>query len=261
MPPTLLEELLRQHPEMDEREARGRIMRGDVLIGTTEVAKPGMSVREGSELSLRPARRFVSRAGLKLEGAIEGLGIEPKGKTVVDGGSSTGGFTDCLLRHGAAHVYSVDVGTNQLAWPLRKDRRVTVLEGTNVMSLGSSSFSVPPDWAVCDLSFRSIRAAAAHLVGLVSERRLLALVKPQFEWMDPPPGFHGVVPAGELLGILSALVSDLSAEGLAVEAVRASSLSGRRGNREFFFLISPGAKGRAACGEAELEAALREGVA
>jgi 23S rRNA (cytidine1920-2'-O)/16S rRNA (cytidine1409-2'-O)-methyltransferase len=259
MPPTLLEELLRQHPEMEERAARGRIMRGDVLIGTSEVAKPGMRVLEGVELRLRPARRFVSRAGLKLEGAMAGLGIEVRGKTVIDAGSSTGGFTDCLLRHGAARVYSVDVGRNQLAWSLRTDPRVTVLEGTNVMVLGPGSFSTRPELAVCDISFRSIRGAAAHLVDLVSDGSLLALVKPQFEWRDPPPGFRGVVAAGDLMPVLSALLSDLGDEGLAVEAVCASALAGRRGNREFFFLISRGGRGRAACGEAELQAALREG--
>lgn len=261
MPPTLLEELLRQHPEMDEREARGRIMRGDVLIGTSEAAKPGMPVREGVELRLRPARRFVSRAGLKLEEAIGRLGIEVEGTTVIDAGSSTGGFTDCLLRHGAARVYSVDVGVNQLAWKLRCDPRVTLLEGTNVTSLCPASFPAAPDWAVCDLSFRSIRGAARHLVELVSRRRLLALVKPQFEWTDAPPSFRGVVPAEALPAILSALVTDLAREGLAVEAMHASALAGRRGNREFFFLLGRSTGDRGGCGEAELRAALGEGLA
>lgn len=260
MPRTLLEELLRQHPEMTEREARGRIMRGDVLLGTVAATKVGMSVDGGAPLSLRPARVYASRGGTKLASALLRLGLPVDGKCMIDAGSSTGGFTDCLLRHGARHVYAVDVGKNQLAWRLRQDPRVTVLEGTNVMDLEPDRLPFRPDGSVCDLSFRSIRGASTHLVGLVAERWLLALVKPQFEWREPAPGFRGVVKdGGETLSILTGLVADLGEAGLSVVAACGSGLPGRRGNREFFFLIRGDC--RCALGAADLEAAVREGLA
>jgi 23S rRNA (cytidine1920-2'-O)/16S rRNA (cytidine1409-2'-O)-methyltransferase len=260
MAPTLLEELLRQHPELAEREARGRIMRGDVLLGTEAVTKVGMTVPADAPLSLKPSRVYASRGGAKLAAALSRLGISVAGKCMVDAGSSTGGFTDCLLRHGAGHVYAVDVGENQLAWRLRSDPRVTVLEGTNVMDLVPSRLPIRPDGSVCDLSFRSIRGASSHLVKLVAEHWLLALVKPQFEWRTPAPGFRGVVQDGrEALSILSGLAADLEEEGVSVVAACGSGLPGRRGNREFFFLISD--EGRPALGAAELEAAVREGFA
>jgi 23S rRNA (cytidine1920-2'-O)/16S rRNA (cytidine1409-2'-O)-methyltransferase len=258
-PPSVLEQLRSQYPEMDEREARGRIMRGDVLVGTARVTKPGMRLPEGTSVTLAARRRFASRAGEKLEGALERLGLSVAGKTLVDAGSSTGGFTDCLLARGAAAVYSVDVGRNQLAWRLRRDPRVRVLEGTNVMDLDTASFPIPPQGAVCDLSFRSIRRAAARLVGLVSEGWLLALVKPQFEWSEPPGGFRGVVRGeADLLRILCSLVRDLEEEGLVVRSVCPSVLPGRRGNREFFYVVGAAGSGPAIRIPEELEAILGE---
>jgi 23S rRNA (cytidine1920-2'-O)/16S rRNA (cytidine1409-2'-O)-methyltransferase len=260
MAPTLLEELMRRHPEMTEREARGRIMRGDVLLGTEGATKAGMRVSEGVPLTLRPSRPYASRGGSKLAAALTRLGIAVEGKCMIDAGSSTGGFTDCLLRRGASHVYAVDVGRNQLSWRLRQDPRVSVLEGTNVMDLGPSHLRLRPDGSVCDLSFRSIRGASSRLVSLVTEHWLLALVKPQYEWRLPAPGFRGVVRDGaDTLAILTGLAADLREEGLSVVAACGSGLPGRRGNREFFFLIR--GDGPSAVGAAELESAVREGLA
>lgn len=235
---SLLEELLRRHPELDEREARGRILRGDVAVGGERMTKPGYRVAEDEPIVVRPRPRFVSRAGEKLEDALCRLELDVRGKVMIDAGSSTGGFTDCLLARGAAAVHCVDVGRGQLAWRLRRDPRVRVLEGTNVMDLRAAELTPPPHAAVCDLSFRSIRGAASHLVSLTSESWLLALVKPQFEWSRPPDSFRGVV-RGEvaLAGILDEVAADLAREGLVVAARCPSALPGRKGNREWFYLI------------------------
>ncbi|MDR2588266.1 MAG: TlyA family RNA methyltransferase, partial [Spirochaetales bacterium] len=160
--------------------------------------------------------------------------VEAQGKTVLDAGSSTGGFTDCLLQRGAARVHAVDVGRGQLHPALKKDPRVTPREKTNIMSL--ASLDPAPAFAVCDLSFRSLRGAASHITGLTSEGRLIALVKPQFEWQAPGADFRGVVRGAESLRrILAGLLAGLEAEGLTVHDIIKSPLTGRAGNREFFF--------------------------
>ena len=236
--PSLLEELMRRHPELDEREARGRIMRGDVLVGTEPATKPGARVRTDQDIALKPRPRFVSRAGEKLDAALRRLGVDVAGKVIVDAGSSTGGFTDCLLHRGASLVYSVDVGRNQIAYSLRQDQRVRLMDGTNVMSLRPGDFSPPPQGAVCDLSFRSIRRAATVLLDVAAEGWLLALVKPQFEWKTPRDDFRGVVQReSDLREILGSLARDLAGEGCAVCDACPSPIPGRKGNREFFYLI------------------------
>jgi 23S rRNA (cytidine1920-2'-O)/16S rRNA (cytidine1409-2'-O)-methyltransferase len=259
---SLLQELLRRHPEMDEREATSRIIRGDVLVGTERVTKPGTKVREGDAILLKPAERFVSRAGAKLDCALSRLAVSVEGKVLIDAGAATGGFTDCLLARGAAMVYAVDVGRNQLAWVLRRDPRVRALDGTNAADLEPGSFQSSPHGAVCDLSVRSIRRVASRLVSLVSEEWLLALVKPQFEWREPSREFRGVVTSDiDAVDILTALTADLRDEGLEVRAVCPSAIAGRRGNREFFYLIGTAGGGRPIRVPEDLSAAVREGFA
>jgi 23S rRNA (cytidine1920-2'-O)/16S rRNA (cytidine1409-2'-O)-methyltransferase len=262
---TLLDVLLRQHPELDEREARGRILRGDVLVGDTRLTRPGARVPPDASIHLRLRPRFVSRAGEKLDAALERLAMDVRDRTIIDAGSATGGFTDCLLARGAALVYSVDVGRSLLAWRLRRDPRVRVMERTNVMSLDAASLVPCPDGAVCDLSFRSILGAASHLVALAREGWLLALVKPQFEWRQPSPGFRGVVQEPEVvLSILADLAASLFDGGLAVTAVCPSPVRGRKGNREFFFLIcrsDPALGAPQVLAPGRLSEAVREGLA
>ncbi len=258
---TLLAELLRRHPELDEREARGRILSGDVIVGDVPLTKPGAPFRDDMPMTLKPRPRFVSRAGEKLDAALDRLAVDVRQRTVIDAGSATGGFTDCLLARGAALVYSVDVGRSLLAWKLRCDPRVRLLERTNVMSLERGSLAPTPHGAVCDLAFRSILGAASHLIGLTQEGWLLALVKPQFEWREPPPGFRGVVHGEpETLEILSRLVRELGREGLAVQGACPSPVRGRKGNREFFFLIRRGSDGGAGT-PVGLSEIVREGLA
>ena len=197
------------------------------------VRDPKRVVAEGSELRFAE-KSFVSRGGDKLEHALEVWKIDVKDRTVLDAGSSTGGFTDCLLRRGAAAVHAVDVGFNQMHPGLRADPRVLVRERTNIMSV--DSLEPVPLLAVCDLSFRSLRGAARHILALTSSRRLVALVKPQFEWENPGKDFDGVVRAvGDLANILADLADALQNEGVFVADAAESPIRGRSGNREFFF--------------------------
>ena len=164
---------------------------------------------------------------------------------VLDAGSATGGFADCLLRRGARHVHCVDVAHGALAYRLRVDPRTSVHERTNVMHLGDDSLHPPPDGAVCDLSFRSLRGAAARLLGLTGENWLLALIKPQFELAAalaprrPRCRFDGrVLGVDAITAVVAALVRDLAAEGVAVQRCTPAPMRGRRGNREVLALLS-----------------------
>jgi 23S rRNA (cytidine1920-2'-O)/16S rRNA (cytidine1409-2'-O)-methyltransferase len=166
-------------------KAQRALMAGQVLVNGQPAGKPGDAVRPDDHLALVTPERYVSRGGLKLEHALQHFGFDVRGATAVDLGASTGGFTDCLLQHGAARVYAVDVGTNQLAWKLRQDSRVVVLEQTNARHLTPAAMPagfVPADFAVVDCSFISLRKILPAAVALLrSAGRIAALVKPQFE--------------------------------------------------------------------------------
>lgn len=181
--------------------------------------------------------RYVSRGGKKLEHALSVFGTEVAGKVAVDAGSSTGGFTDCLIRHGVSKVYAVDSGHNQLDYSLRTDERVIAMERTNIMEV--ECLNPKPHFATCDLSFRSIRRVASHLIRITSDQLAIVLVKPQYEWKNPQSGFSGVIrDASVLIDILAQSLHDLEKEAAFVGNVTESPIRGRRGNREFFFLLS-----------------------
>ena len=160
-------------------------MADQVRINGRPGRKPSDSVKPGDELTLTAPERFVSRGGLKLEHALGHFQIEVSGQTAIDLGASTGGFTDCLLQRGAAKVYAVDVGQGQLAWKLRLDPRVVVMEKTNARLLTRASFPppfVPADLAVIDCSFISLRKILPPAVALLRpSAKIVALIKPQFE--------------------------------------------------------------------------------
>jgi 23S rRNA (cytidine1920-2'-O)/16S rRNA (cytidine1409-2'-O)-methyltransferase len=203
--------------------------------------KPGTPVAADVPISIREKPPYVSRGGEKLAAALDLWGIACEGKTWIDAGCSTGGFTDCLLRRGASLVYAIDVGENQLDWRLRADPRVRVMEATNVMAVRGEELDPTPDSAVADLSFRSLRLAASRILSLTAERRGIFLVKPQFEYIHPPRDFDGVVRGqGALRDILSDLVAGLGNEGVRAEDAVESPLRGRKGNREFLFLLRLG---------------------
>jgi len=184
-----------------------------------------------------PARAaFVSRGGTKLAGALDAFGVDVAGRQAVDVGASTGGFTDCLLRRGAAHVVAIDVGRGQLAWALRNDARVTVMERTNVRELAAGAVEPPADLCVADLSFISLRTVAPNLCMLTTDSaEFVLLVKPQFEAGRARVGKGGIVRDPVVhAAVLRDVVSGLDGSGIGVQALAVSPLKGADGNVEFF---------------------------
>ena len=216
--------------------AQALVMAGLVFSGETKLAKPGQQLAEDAPLDVRGRDHpWVSRGGIKLAHALEHFGLDPTGVTAMDVGSSTGGFTDVLLQGGADHVIAVDSGTNQLAWSLRQDARVTVLEQTSARILTTEMVGRPYDWVVCDASFISLAKVLEVPLRLAQERcRLVALIKPQFEVERAEVGKGGVVrdPA------LHARVCDevrqwLEGAGWQVQGIVPSPITGPEGNVEF----------------------------
>jgi len=235
----LLELLLLAHPLQKKKELIAKIMCGEVFADGERLRDPKALVRPDANILLVEPKRFVSRGGDKLAHALGAFGVAVVGKTFIDAGASTGGFTDCLLSTGATLVYAVDVGYCQLDWRLRNDPRVVVMEKTNITACALGKFPFQPDIAVMDLSFRSIVGAARHCLSLVSEKQVISLVKPQFEWRRPEPEFQGIIRDPALHEqILLELAGNLQDEGVFVSDVTASPILGRKGNREFFFLLT-----------------------
>jgi 23S rRNA (cytidine1920-2'-O)/16S rRNA (cytidine1409-2'-O)-methyltransferase len=250
----LLDELVRRFPDRPARELAAMVIRGLVRVDGEPVRKPGTPVAPGAALALPAAEPWVSRGGAKLAAALAAWRFDVRGRVMLDAGSSTGGFTDCLIANGAAVVHCVDVGKGQLAWKLRTDSRVRVHEGVNIMDLGPGDLDPPPDRAVADLSFRSLRGAAPAILALTREGVGIFLCKPQFEWKDHPSRFRGVVEDPcDLAGILHGLVGDLWDAGVFTRRIEPSPITGRKGNREFLLLVSdrPGANRTAASAAVE----------
>jgi 23S rRNA (cytidine1920-2'-O)/16S rRNA (cytidine1409-2'-O)-methyltransferase len=175
--------------------AKRRIMAGEVFVDGQRVDKAGTQVPVDADIELRGDENpYVSRGGLKLEGALDEFGYDPSGKTVIDVGASTGGFTDCVLQRGARHVYAVDVGYGQLAWKLRQDERVTVIERTNIREMEEDRIDEACDLAVIDCSFISLELVLPNtLKFLTDDADVIALIKPQFEAGKENVGKGGVV--------------------------------------------------------------------
>jgi 23S rRNA (cytidine1920-2'-O)/16S rRNA (cytidine1409-2'-O)-methyltransferase len=226
-------------------QAKRLIMAGEVLVGEEVVSKPGWLVRRDAALRVRQPPRFVSRGGLKLEGALDHFGLDVTGLVALDIGASTGGFTDCLLQRGAARVYAFDVGTNQMVWKLRSDPRVICRENFNVRHLQPEDLPEAVELIVADVSFISLTLVLpGPIAALKPGGQALVLVKPQFELSREEIGAGGIVrdPAlhAKACARLQAFVEarpELCWHGL-VE----SSIQGTDGNREFLAWFSkPGA--------------------
>ena len=230
----LIKVLTAEFPDYTEKELYSMIMCGEVKVGDETVREAARKINPEANITIA-VKRWVSRGGEKLDSAIKTWDINCNGKVVLDAGASTGGFTDCLIHYGAVLVHSVDVGYNQLDYRLRSDSRVNVLERTNIMSVKQLDPAV--DFAVADLSFRSIKGAAGHILRLTSENMLIALVKPQFELADTT-GFDGVIRDDEVLQkVLFETAAGLESEGVKVNAVISSPIRGGKGNREFLFKL------------------------
>lgn len=162
-------------------QAKRLILAGAVKVNNDPNVKPGQSVSNNDEIEVKPSARYVSRGGLKLEKALIEFRINVQDRITIDVGASTGGFTDCLLQHGAKYVYAVDVGYGQLAWKLRQDPRVEVIDRTNIRYIDPNIFTFLPEIAVLDVSFISIKKVLPVLFQTLAIPDTIALVKPQFE--------------------------------------------------------------------------------
>jgi 23S rRNA (cytidine1920-2'-O)/16S rRNA (cytidine1409-2'-O)-methyltransferase len=219
--------------------AVGCILAGRVYSGERRLDKPGTSVPQDLELSVRELPRYVSRGGLKLEGALAALGVDAAAKTWLDIGASTGGFTDCLLQHGAPKVYAVDVGRGQLAEKLRRDPRVQSREGENARHLTRGSFPERIDAIVVDASFIGLGKLLPAIASVLAPGGLLlAMIKPQFEAGKELARAHrGVITDPALRQrIIAGVVSEIAGLGFSVRGTCDSALPGPQGNIEHFVL-------------------------
>ena len=225
--------------------ARALIMAGEIRVDGATAHKAGMLAPVGAHVELAGGAaelRYVSRGGLKLERALDLFGLDPAGLVCLDVGASTGGFTDVLLRRGAARVYAIDVGRGQIAWSLRSDPRVIVMDRTNIRHV--ESLPETPDGAVIDVSFISLRLVLPRVAALLADGGwVVALVKPQFEagraeadrgaGVISDPKVHERV----LMGLLGWLASE-SGPALAAYGLAASPITGREGNHEYLLWLS-----------------------
>ncbi len=219
--------------------AQALIMAGDVFAGDERVDKAGTMLAESTPLRVREKLRYVSRGGLKLEGALADLGVDPRGCVAADIGASTGGFTDCLLEHGAERVYAVDVGHGQLAERLRQDPRVAVMERTNARHLEPEQVGGGVDLVVVDASFISLGKLLPAIARVLRPRgRLLALIKPQFEvGRDEATRSKGVIRDPKLRQQAVDKVLEATREaGFLVQGDCPCRVPGPKGNVEHFVL-------------------------
>lgn len=239
-----LDVLLVERGFWNSREkARRSIMAGEVFVDGKREDKPGTLVSPGAQVSVKkPEFPYVSRGGIKLERALMDFGVDVSGKVAIDVGASTGGFVDVLLRHGARKVYAIDVGYGQLAWELRQDPRVVVMERTNVRYVSPESFPERADIITVDVSFISVTKFLDRLRALLSPSgEAIILVKPQFEAGRDKVGKKGVVRDPAIhREVLMRVAAEAQNSGFYVAGVSYSPIKGPEGNIEFFLHLLPG---------------------
>lgn len=221
--------------------AQALVMAGVVLANEHRLEKPSDMVMSNAVIRLKgdnSASKYVGRGGLKLEHALDEFHIRPSGYVCIDIGSSTGGFSDCLLKYGAAHVTAIDAGTNQLVWSLRKDDRVDVRENTNARGLRPGDFNTLFDLAVIDVSFISVTKILGAIIPLLSNNgRIITLIKPQFEVERGEVGKGGIVRESEKHERVVAEINLFARSiGLSIDGIIESPILGAAGNKEFFAL-------------------------
>lgn len=226
----------------DKDHARGLVMSGLVVVDGRKITKTGSMVSRSADIRLiRSEILYVSRGGFKLEAALDAFSIDPKGMTIMDVGASTGGFTDCLLQKGAKKVYAIDVGYGQLAWGLRRDPRVVVLERRNIRNMKREDGYIEEeiDLATVDLSFISLKKAIPVLLEFIKEGgSILALIKPQFEAKKEEVGRGGVIREEEIRErVVTDIITFSKGLGLIVIGVIPSPILGPKGNREYFIYL------------------------
>jgi 23S rRNA (cytidine1920-2'-O)/16S rRNA (cytidine1409-2'-O)-methyltransferase len=219
-------------------KALGLIMAGCVLVDGKPITKAGTSIEEASEISLKHYSTYVSRGALKLEAALDAFGVDVNDAVAIDVGSSTGGFTEVLIKRGAAKVYAVDVGHGQLHWRLRTNPRVICLEGINARTISRESIPEPCDIATFDVSFISLKLVVPPVLDLMKKSsHIIALIKPQFEAGRNLVGKGGIIRDQT---VIDAVISDISAffiaSSLKVSGVIPSPVKGTKGNQEYLML-------------------------
>lgn len=231
-------------------KARQNIMAGLVFVNNARVDKPGESVAIDSNIEVKgESIPYVSRGGLKLEKAIDTFKIDVNGKTAIDVGASTGGFTDCLLKNGADRVYSIDVGYGQFAWKLRNDPRVKLFERTNIRYVSEKDIGTLCDMAVIDVAFISLKLVLPVVKKLIRDNgEIVCLIKPQFEAGRERVGKKGVVKDPEVHKDVIKDIADFAlSNGFGVKGLSFSPIKGPEGNIEYLLYLSNNAQ----CGKLE----------
>ena len=233
-----IDQLLYKRALTESREkARALILEGKVIVNGQKIEKPGTMVNQNAEITIcGETLPYVSRGGLKLEKALKEFSIDVKDKVAMDVGASTGGFTDCLIQHGAKKVYSVDVGYGQLAWKLRTDPRVVPIEKTNIRYMPKEKILEEVDIVTVDVSFISLRLVIPKILEFLKpDGEIIALIKPQFE------AGKGEVPRGGVIKdaekrekIIREMRDFFESLGLKVIGITQSPIPGQRGNIEYF---------------------------
>lgn len=215
-------------------KALGLVLSGSVMVNGKVITKVGTEVLDDAEILLKEDIPYVSRAGLKLEAALEAFHVDIQGKVAIDIGASTGGFTDAMLQNGAKRVYAVDVGHGQLHYKLRKDSRVVNIEGVNARTLDPSFIPEPCDIATFDVSFISLRLVVPPVLKVLKRQaEIIALVKPQFEAGRAQVKKGIVLDETIIAGVLNAIETSLRSMGLSVTGCIPSPIKGAKGNQEY----------------------------
>ena len=236
-----LDTLLSDRQLVDSREqAKRLILAGEVLVDGELHSKPGQSVSVEASIEIKQPLRYVSRGGLKLEKALHVFNVDVRGKTALDVGASTGGFTDCLLQHGARFVYAVDVGYGQLAWKLRQDSRVRTIERTNARAIDPTLFDGPVEICVIDVSFISLRTVLPPVKNSIETGSdLILLIKPQFEAGQRYVGKGGVVRDPQIhLKVIRNLIQFVEEMKMSVLGITHSPIRGPAGNIEYLLRVN-----------------------
>lgn len=235
-----LDLLVQQQSGLSRSQAQGLIHTGKVSDAQGQrLDKPGQRFAEDTKIVIKEGPPYVSRGGEKLQAALDHFDLDVRNTVAIDAGASTGGFTDCLLQHGARRVYAVDVGYGQLAWTLRNDPRVTVLDRCNIRHLTADALDERPDVFTVDCSFISLRLVLEALAGLVTDTaRGIVLIKPQFEAGRAKVGKGGVVRDPTVHEeVVENVIAFCEKLGFEVEGVIPSPLLGPAGNKEFLALL------------------------
>ena len=256
-----LDTLLTERGLAESRSAAAISIRAGLVRvgrGGERALKPSQMVAEDVEVEVEKGRQYVSRGGFKLEGALDELGVDVEGLDCLDVGASNGGFTDCLLKRGAARVIALDVGRGQLDWKLRGDDRVVSLEGVNARRLRQGWLPFAPELATIDVSFISLGKVVAPVGGtLAPGGAILAMVKPQFELGPSRVGKGGVVRSRpDRIEAVQHAWADAKAAGLKLLGAAPAGIEGPRGNREVFLHLSAGGE-TVTDPDAAIEAAIR----